>query len=360
MTNHPVCSDPLFNRLAFPQEMMEYAARNALYSVYLELTTQCEGSCGYCHKSSTSTDQIFLPREKVFEILDEVRGLGARDVAFSGGDPLMHPHCLDFLQYAADKGMSKFMVLNPMSLTKKISKQICEVGCEMLSVHISTINQEVYNQVHTDPSTLEKKIRGVFNILEAGYPAEQLIAIITLTKPVAETIEETFDWFYDRVGIKYVCIACFRDEGFGKEHLDWEPSNADYKRALLYRARRMGQHWLRIGTCDFSKYFCKTYFAIHANGTIYPCPSLVDFGVGNIYEEKLTTIFERHRDLLLFNFEIKGRCGNCTNNDICFGCRANAYHYTGDIRESNPKCLMNKEGDDYWLHKKLASSKNNH
>ena len=135
---------------------------------------------------------------------------------------------------------------------------------------------------------------------------------------------------------------------YASEHLAWEVSLSDTKRALEYRAKKMGEHWLRIGSSDGSFFYCRTTFGIHSDGSVSPCLCIKDLQVGNVYQEKLRDIFERHRDELLFNYEIKGPCGNCLHNDICNGCRANAYHYLGDVAESDPKCFMNSEAKEYY------------
>ena len=72
--------------------------------------------------------------------------------------------------------------------------------------------------------------------------------------------------------------------------------------------------------------------------------------MGSVYQKRLTQIFEENRDALLFNDRGKGFCGeSCENRDVCFGCRARAYHYTGDVMASDPKCWLNPAAKAYYF-----------
>lgn len=80
-----------------------------------------------------------------------------------------------------------------------------------------------------------------------------------------------------------------------------------------------------------------------------PCTFFQEMVVGNIYRESLPEIFRRERELLMFDFEVTGPCGQCESSDLCFGCRANAWLFTGDMRASNPKCWINPQAVEHAL-----------
>ena len=74
----------------------------------------------------------------------------------------------------------------------------------------------------------------------------------------------------------------------------------------------------------------------------YP-ENVLNTSYGNIFEESLVDIFNRHKNELLYNLEIEGPCGRCKNSDVCFGCRSNAQTYFGNTAASDPKCWLNPE-----------------
>lgn len=336
--------DPAFHAFVDP-ERLEYVNQQKLFHLDIEMTSKCAGSCLFCYAGSDMGCTESMPSEKIYEAIDEVKKLDFRFIIFTGGDPLLRPDWYEIMSYAGEKGF-RYWVISSGLLSKRDAKRLVNLNPECISVHITTLNPDLYAKLHTDPSTLERKIQGYRNLLEAGYPPNKVIGILTVTKQSVETFEETFDWFVDEMGAQFVCPVPFKDEGFGKDRKVWEPSLSQLKRVWEYRAQKLGKHWLMLGSSEGGFILCRTLVTLCYDGKVIPCACLRDFPVGSIYEESLTKIIEKNIDLLTFNQPIKGPCSECENNFICNGCRANAYHYTGDIFNSDPKCYLNPEAKE--------------
>lgn len=355
LSKEEVLSNSSFWEFIAPEARREYESRNAVYTLMVEITNKCAGSCSFCFSSSTtSLDHAAIPTEKVLQLLDEAHRLDIQEFVCTGGDALAHSDWMDIVRYAKGNGMSIFLGTS-MLISKNVAKQICQLGVDLMCAHIDSIRQDVYNKVHTNPKTLEKKIEGYQNMLEAGFPPERMIPLLTLTKPVMDSIEETIDWYVDDMRVKAMALIPLKGEGFGKEIKYLEPGMSEFKRAYEYRAKKLGPEWLRLGTCDLGKYFCKTHICVHTNGQVAPCNVQRELGVGNIYQESLEDIIERHRNHLLFNFEIKGVCGHCQYNDLCIGCRANSYYYTGNLQYSDPKCFLNPNNTEEYCYQEARA-----
>lgn len=224
-------------------------------------------------------------------------------------------------------------------------------------------DNEVYQNTHTTLRSLDKKIQGYRNLLEAGYPSEKILGLVTLTRHNIGDIEKIVDWFMDEMKSTFVFFTIFKAEGFASKwelerQIDWEPSMSACRRAFEYRAKKCGdKNLLRFGSSDASHLYCRGYFGVMYDGGVTPCLVIRDLTVGNIYQESLVDIYHKHKDELLFNFVVEGYCGEeCENRDICCGCRATAYHYTGNVRASDPKCWLNPYNRDEYLLAKRAES----
>jgi radical SAM protein with 4Fe4S-binding SPASM domain len=340
------CDNPYFNEFVAPLEKRDYEQRNALHLLGLEITGLCGGSCAYCFSSFNDFTNQIIPKEKALELIDEGMELDIRSVALIGGDALARPNWYVMVRYAVDQGLS-VGVGTSFLISKKMATQLTSLNIDFLCSHIDTIDPEAYAQVHTNPRTLPQKIQWLWNLLEAGFPPERIVVLITLTKPIIPTIEQTLDWHFDEMGLRYATILSVKSGGFGADHRSWEPSSSDFRRAHEYRAGKMGHQWLRIGVGGFGKFLCRTYIQVHTDGNVSPCNTLRELSVGNVYQESLSHILGNHRDYLLHHYEIKGKCGDCENNDVCLGCRANAYYYLGDVQASDPKCWLNPEAPEY-------------
>lgn len=342
----PKTKDEFFHKFVSRDRAMSRAVQGGhLALVDLELNNRCLGACAYCFSSSHPQGEITMPTEKALSLIDELKELGIRQITWPGGDPLLHPDCFKIWTYAAERDIRNFVWTSVITITKKVAKEICrEDSIRIMGIHIDTVEQEAYNKVHRDPKTLAQKIQGYRNLLDAGFPPDRVFGCICLTKPAIETIEETIDWFVDEMGVKFIDMPIFRPLGFGRERLrEWEPNAEEVKRAFHYRARKLGENFLRIGPMECGRFFCQSYFIITCDGNVLCCGNIPDLVFGNVYQRSVKEIFEENRDALLFRFPIEGKCGQCENNEVCFGCRATAYHYAGDIRASDPKCWLNIE-----------------
>lgn len=363
MAHTPICINPVsiknkiddggFNVLVdHGEERAEAINSLRPYLLDFEATNKCAGSCAYCYASSEGQEHSVIPEEKIRAVLDEAWDLGVRRIQWAGGDAIAHPNWQEHVSYASEKGIESLLATGGL-VSKRDARRIVALGEKVIGVgtNIASIDQKVYDKVHTNPATLEKKIQGYRNLLEAGYPADRIMVLITLTRPVIDTIEETMDFFIDEMGCCSFCLIPFRVCGFGKGNKQWEPGLSDVKRALMHRAKRLGEYWLRIGSSDGSHFYCRAAVAILYDGSVVPCTMMREQVAGNIYKESFKDIFLRDRDNLLFNHPVKGHCGGeCENSDMCFGCRANAYHYLGDAYASDPKCFMNPEAKEWYYH----------
>lgn len=315
------------------------ALNQGLYLVDFEITTRCAGGCRYCYNTSVPQQSAFMSKEHIIKIVNELASLGVRQITWCGGDPLTHPSWEELVKYAAKQGLRSNLYGSAIISKRQAEKIVALPSIRMVGMHLDTIDQEIYKMHHREVRTMEYKMQSYRNLLESGYPREWVSPCICLTKYSAESMEQTLDWFIDEMGARYVPILIFKPEGLGREFRDWAPNHEQVWRAYSYRSKKLGDHWLRLGTSECGRFNCRTKFYITTDGEVLPCGSVPrSFSAGNAIRDSLVEVFQRSRDELLFNFIPKGKCGECENSDVCFGCRSNAYHFQGDIRESDSMC----------------------
>ncbi|OGW14467.1 MAG: hypothetical protein A3G93_08635 [Nitrospinae bacterium RIFCSPLOWO2_12_FULL_45_22] len=320
------------------------------YHMDIEINNRCTGGCRFCFNSSNPQGDMYIPKEKIFQLIDEGYQLGARQILWNGGEPLFHPDFFEITEYAGEKGMKCAFFTSGIPVTKKIARRLVGTpNLQAMAINIDAFDQAIFNQLHTKPGALKRKIEAIHNMLDAGMPPSRLLPSICLTKPSCETIEETVDRYVDEFGARMVYYFTFIPSGYGMDNKPWEPSLSQIKKACEYRAQRTSPHWLRIGPLDCNVTHCRIKIYITYWGDVLPCNFLTHLSAGSIYEKSLIDIHESNREWLHFkNFEIKGKCGQCENNDVCFGCRGKAYWYLGDEHLSDPKCWMNPEAKEYY------------
>jgi hypothetical protein len=70
------------------------------------LTTKCNRSCPYCFAENEMADSSGerLAWENLVYVADFLLANGQRNVSLLGGEPTLHPQCVDFIRYLLDRG----------------------------------------------------------------------------------------------------------------------------------------------------------------------------------------------------------------------------------------------------------------
>ncbi|HZO99065.1 MAG TPA: radical SAM protein [Terriglobia bacterium] len=112
------------------------------YMVMFETTLMCNMFCEYCIfgiEGKFNDLQTRAVRERIFQRIDEFTDMGIFALSFSGGEPLLNPNTVDYIAYAADKGMWTSMPTNGL-LIRKYADGVARLG--MLEVSIDSLNAE--------------------------------------------------------------------------------------------------------------------------------------------------------------------------------------------------------------------------
>ncbi len=350
---HNERSNPVID-IFLRKEIVKSMHKGNFVSVAVEINERCAGGCLYCYASSVESNRLpndNISLEKLKEIL-ELKELGLKVVHFYGGDQLLHPQIKEMIFHTIEEG---FHILLPLAGLIPQSKVQWLVEAQKLAhsknqellvgVHIDSLDKKIYNQVNCFQDSLKAKIEGYNSLLDASFPPDKIYGCTTLTKQTAETMVELLDWYYEK-GAKHVAINTFRPLGLSKHQgAKWEPSLSQIERVFRHLGDVEGKHMLLVGNTD-GKYACQAHLGITASGDVVPCLLLRDFSEGNIFRENVVKIVKKHKKKLKLKIRVKGKCASCVSKMVCYGCRASAYLYTGDITASDPKCFFNPDAPE--------------
>lgn len=329
-------SEYYFERYLSPKKR-EAAAEMRPRIVDFEITSKCGGACTYCYTSSPFFKGADMPTDTALSVIDDFLALGVTQVQWCGGDPILHQDWERLVRYAGEKGLN-----NSVFVAGIVSPRVARLLADLPNVHLVGINFDTvdpsdFMETHTQRKVLDQKYTAYRNLLDAGFHPTRIMPCLTLTKPIARSIERTLDYLVDEMGAGYVPMFVYHPIGQGTDDA-FTPDRDEIKRAYEYRAAKMGNHWLRIGPTECGRHYCRSKFHVTYDGKVLPCAVLSDFCVGNVNQQPLKTIIEAHGRKLCYDFDVHGPCAECVDRDVCWGCRANAYFYTGDITASDPMC----------------------
>ncbi|HWR26783.1 MAG TPA: radical SAM protein [candidate division Zixibacteria bacterium] len=331
-------------------EEKRYFEECKVYTVQIESNLACPQGCLYCYAASRDAPMKELPGEDIIAVIDSAAKMEVRAIDWLGGDPLDREDWYEVMKYAMDRGLknniwTSGIPLKDIDVAKK-AVEVSEGG--FISVHLDSLDEEIYGKLHNgDP---EKKIKailkGVDNVQSLGKSPENMINCITFTKLLAgEDVRRTTGYFFKKKGMR-TCLTQMCRTGLALDHPEWIPDIHEIKSACEKRdtVNYPGTE-LSISTMDTSKFYCGGIICVTVDGDVTPC-SVIRKGFGNIHDSPLENIIEHYRDELLFaglrdQVNVKGHCGSCDNNSVCWGCRAMAYYETGDMLAPDPLCWNN-------------------
>jgi len=330
---------------------IEYFKQCKVFSVQIESNLKCHQGCLFCYASSDYDVDKELPKESIISIIDSAARIEVKAIDWLGGDPLLRKDWYELMTYAGEKGLANNIWTSGMPLADfEVARRavgVTEGG--FISVHLDTLNEELYEKLHSGNARnkIETILKGVENILTLGKKPENIINCITFNNLLAgEDVRRTIEFFYNDKGIK-TCLTQMCDAGLAKEHPDWMPTVENVKAACEARdSSNYPGSSTSICSMDTSKYYCGGIICITVDGDVTPC-SVIREGVGNIHKKPLKDIVGEHKDILLQTQlrkpeNLPGSCKSCENNNVCWGCRANAYYEKGDILAEDPNCWKQK------------------
>ena len=330
-------------------EQKRYFEERRLYALQIETTDACQQGCIYCYAGSTPREHHGLTSEEIRGLLRDAAALEIRAIDWLGGDPLLRPDWHELMQYARSLGLVNNVWTSGLPLkSREIAARVHEVTeGGFVSVHVDSVTPEVYARLHRGGNAhfIDAIVEGVDNLLALGKPADMMINCITYTSAQGpDDAIETMRWWFDKKGLR-TCLTMFNPAGMGAEWRAFEPQLDEVQRVYTERDRiDFGDDNISIAAMDTDKFYCGTMATVTFTGDVTPC-SVIRDGVANIRETPFREIIARHLGKLVHAElhdvrNLPAPCDACANNPHCWGCRASAYHYSGDADGLDPKCWL--------------------
>lgn len=354
----------------------------APFQIVWNITKACNMNCLHCYENAGIKDNNELTPQQVHQGIDILADAGVTVLAFSGGEPTIHPNIQEFIKHAHDRGMYVAIATNGYTLANKyVVRKLKEAGLGFVQISLDGLNQNTHDSFRRVHGAWEHAVKAIKNSVEEGlfvevattvtkYNINEIPEMINFVRNLKanwfmlynfvptgrgrEIIEsdisprERFDLLklaYSETGInglqvlstapQYAMVAQIFNKN-GKNIIPTHFYNPEYNDPTI---RQLAEF---IGGCGCGRF----YLSIEPNGDIYPCvffPHVEEVKIGNLLKDNFEQLWREHKLLWkLRNKDIlKGFCGKCPFRYTCGGCRARAYNYFGDVLAPDPGCIFN-------------------
>jgi MoaA/NifB/PqqE/SkfB family radical SAM enzyme len=101
---------------------------------------RCNIDCGYCNEYDKVSEPV--PTETMLRRIDKLSELGTSVVAFSGGEPMLHPGLDDLIRRIRSRGMMAGLITNGYFLVPKRIEELNSAGLDFLQISIDNVEPD--------------------------------------------------------------------------------------------------------------------------------------------------------------------------------------------------------------------------
>ena len=386
MLHNPSIKQTVFNTvlsldkygLQFPQRF--YAPLMVVWNI----TYHCNLRCKHCYENAGPLRPGELPtneltRAEKLAVVDELADSYVPTLSLSGGEPTIDPDFWAVAERATEHGLYLSMNTNGTTITKEFAARLRELDFAYVAVSVDAPTPELHDEFRGVSGAWERAVAGLRNVIAAGVNG---VMSFTMSRDTYRMLPQMFE-LAEQLGCAKVMVFNFVPCGRGTQNaaqIDLDPRQREEALEMMYEyaasaskgsvcatAPQLGRvcemHQRSdlvplahtgpgragnlkilaelIGGCGVARAYC----ALQPDGTITPCVYMPEVSLGNITSTRLLEVWHNHPLLesLVDRSQLKGHCGVCDYREVCGGCRARAYAYTGDFHAPDPGCVYNTD-----------------
>ena len=318
-----------------------------------ELTYRCPLHCPFCYNPvDYAKDRTELSTEQWIDVMRQARRLGAAQLGFSGGEPLLRDDLEDLVGEGRRLGFYTNLITSGIGLTEARLARMKELGLDHIQLSFQDSTREM-NDFLSSTKTFDLKARVARLIKQYDYP---MVLNVVLHRFNLDHVDKIIDMALE-MGVEYLELANTQYYGWALVNRDQlMPTREQVARAeavvTACRARIGNRMRILFVVPDYFEERPKAcmngwgsvFLGIAPDGTALPCHAartLPGIAFPNVRETSVHDIwygsgaFNRYRG----DAWMKAPCRTCDDKARDFGgCRCQAYAMTGDAANADPVC----------------------
>ncbi|MGR9087582.1 MAG: pyrroloquinoline quinone biosynthesis protein PqqE [Gammaproteobacteria bacterium] len=335
-----------------------------------ELTYACPLQCPYC---SNPLDYSKYPSELSTDdwkrVLSEARKMGAVQLGFSGGEPLIRQDLPELVRHARNLGYYSNLITSGYGMTEDKIIRLKDAGLDHIQVSIQASTRELNDRIAGTESFRHKK-EVAHLVKKHGYP---MVLCVVIHRENIHQMAEILA-MAEELGADYLELA--NTQYYGWAHINRDllmPTREQFEEAeaiaQAFKEKVAGKMKIYYVVPDYYEDRPKacmngwgtTFLTIAPDGVALPChearvlpgidcPNVRDFSIEYIWNESKAFNFFRGDDWM------KEPCRSCDEKQKDYGgCRCQAYLLSGDMYAADPVC--GKSPDHHLIEKAIASAR---
>ena len=327
-----------------------------------ELTFACPVQCSYCSNplELSASRKNELSTEEWIRVMRQARKLGAVQLGFSGGEPLVRTDLEELVVEAKSLGYYINLITSSIGLTTEKITTLKGAGLGHIQISFQGSNRES-NKLLGGTDSFDHKVAMTKEVIKQELP---LGLNFVLHRQNMHQVKE-FLTMAQSLGAEFVELANCQYYGWGlhnREHLlPSQEQLIDAERITNeFREQHKGDMDIFFVAPDYyddrpkkcSNGWGSTFMTVNPEGEVLPCQAakvIPGLEFPNVRDHELTDIW--HKSDLFNRFRgtdwMTEPCKSCPEKEIDLGgCRCQALMLTGDATNADPVCSLSPHHDE--------------
>ncbi|UCH83482.1 MAG: radical SAM protein [Candidatus Latescibacterota bacterium] len=220
--------------------------RKSFLEAQIIVTRRCNLSCGYCTEFDNHSKPV--PLAEVSQWIDALHRLGVVQIAFLGGEPLLHED-IDKIVAQANRASQTSMTTNGFLIRKEIIDRLNAVGLHHMQLSIDTLKPRANMYIQKSLKTLRKKIELVLKHAEFSVHAN--IVLCEESKPEFKDIVNELRGYDIPVTVNLLHDDTGKTIISGPEYLELWDYHHEHSKVISFIEQDYGRELLEGRTRDW-------------------------------------------------------------------------------------------------------------
>lgn len=318
-----------------------------------ELTYRCPLQCPYCsNPTDLAAYQNELDTEGWLRVMREARKLGAVQLGFSGGEPLVREDLFELVKEGRQLGYYSNLITSGVGMNADKVAALKEAGLDHIQISFQASSKELNDMLAGSGKAFEQKLAMAKEVKRQGYP---MVLNYVLHRENIEQIEQILELSLE-LQADYVELANTQYYGWAYENRNQLlPSKTQLKiaeeKTNRFREKRAGKMKVIFVVPDYYETRPKRcmngwgsiFLTVAPDGTALPCHSAkqlpIDFP--NVRDASIEEIWYHSKGFNYFRGDqwMQEPCRSCPEKEKDLGgCRCQAFMIAGDASLADPIC----------------------
>jgi pyrroloquinoline quinone biosynthesis protein E len=318
-----------------------------------ELTYACPLQCPYCSNPLDFNGyRRELDTDTWVRVLREARGLGAVQLGFSGGEPLLRDDLEVLVEQAHGLGYYTNLITSGLGLDAERAERLRRLGLDHVQISFQADEREL-NDLVAGGEAFDRKLAAARAVKANGFP---MVLCFVVHRGNIGRVDLMLELALE-LGADYVELASVQYAGWAAvNRAQLLPTGDQLRRAESvaheYQRRTQGRMTIYYVVADYYEGRPKpcmngwgtTFLAVAPDGTALPCHSarsLPGLDFPNVRDRSIEWIWRESPAFNRFRGEswMQEPCRSCPERASDHGgCRCQAYLLTGDVAATDPVC----------------------